>query len=113
MRAFVLAFFILVTPALADFDCGVTCPPGYLGGCVKSEKGCDCSCRKGSKDLRQQIISILASLDASTQLRQEADSLLLKNPEKLEVTLTDKQTSKRFTVIVKRFGQFFDSDASR
>jgi hypothetical protein len=103
MRSLCVLVMILAIPAVADFDCNVTCPAGYTGGCVKSEKGCKCSCDKQAKKVKEDLLKALHDQGASEQTQAQA-SRLLQNETTLKVTtLNDEQTNKKFTIAIMEF----------
>jgi hypothetical protein len=96
-----LSLVCIVTIAAFAFDCKVTCPSGYRGGCVKSPSGCDCSCDKNAKDGHEHILKALATAGASDEVMQKATDLLSKQELIPETTLEDSQTHKTYTIFLQ------------
>src|SRR2546427_5932331 len=100
---FVLAvILILAVPLAFGFDCNVTCPKGYAGVCIKDDKGCNCSCAKDSKAVKDYILNDLKAADASPELQKRVGQLLFRAEDWKEQTLTDENTGKKFTIILKK-----------
>jgi hypothetical protein len=92
---------MLAIPAVADFDCDVTCPAKYKGGCVKSESGCHCSCEKEATKVKDDLLKSLRDQGASEKIQGEAARLFQSETTFKKTTLSDP--NKKFTIFIKDF----------
>lgn len=84
-------------------DCHVNCPKGYHGGCVKYESECYCSCLRNADEAKAAILRFLVRLKASQEFQKEVKTLLRDRDELPATTLTDPETKKTFTILLKTF----------
>jgi hypothetical protein len=98
-----LTLLLFATATAFAYDCKVSCPTGYHGGCVKSSSGCDCSCKKEAKDVISDILTALQRSGASKKLVDNA-ALALQGKEELKenLTLTDEETGKTFIISMNK-----------
>jgi hypothetical protein len=102
MKYFVPMIVIVAATTVFAFDCKVSCPKGYIAGCLKSDNGCDCSCREQAKDAKDDIAKALARANASFDVQRQAQQLLADRIELPERTLMDRDTGKQFTIMLKK-----------
>ena len=102
MKSLLVLMVMLAIPAVADFDCDVTCPTGYKGGCVKSESGCHCSCNKQATKVKEDLLKALRDQGASGTVQGRATALFQKETS-FKRTLNDEQANKKFTIFIKDF----------
>lgn len=102
MRPLLLMTVMLAIPAAADFDCDVTCPSGYKGGCVKSETGCHCSCDKQVAKVKEDLLKTLRDQGASGKVQDQAVHLM-RNETSLKATTLKDEPDKRFTIFIKEY----------
>jgi hypothetical protein len=103
MRSLLVLITMLAIPAVADFDCVVTCPTGYKGGCVKSESGCHCSCEQQARKVKEDLLKALQDQGASEQFQGQVTRLLQSETTLKSTTLSDEQAKKKFTIFIKDF----------
>jgi hypothetical protein len=103
MKSLLVLVVMLAIPAVADFDCDVTCPTGYKGGCVKSESGCHCSCNKQATKVKEDLLKGLRDQGASGKVRDQATRLFQSETSFKTTTLNDEQANKKFTIFIKDF----------
>src|SRR6266849_499957 len=103
MKSVLVLVVMLAIPAVADFDCDVTCPTGYKGGCVKSEGGCHCSCNKQATKVKEDLLKALSAQGASGKVRDQATRLFQNDTSSKTTTLNDEQANKNFTISFKDF----------
>jgi hypothetical protein len=101
-----LVFLFLLTVTLlgaTDTSCHVDCPKGYIGGCVKFEEKCDCSCRVNVEDLKNDLLQFLRRSEASQELVERVREYLQGKEHSATMTFTDKKTNKQYTIVLKDF----------
>lgn len=103
MKSLLVLVVMLAIPAVADFDCDVTCPTGYKGGCVKSESGCRCSCNKQATKVKEDLLKALRDQGASGKVRDQAARLFQSETSFKTTTLNDERTNRNFTIFTKDF----------
>ena len=101
MKSILVITLLLATAVAFDFDCKVTCPTGYRGGCVKSAQGCDCSCQRNAADLRKDLLRALQGQGASEKIQQQATALLQSDSEVPSKTF--RTGNEQFTIFVKKY----------
>src|SRR5881628_3709433 len=103
MRIVLMFVFTLAVTTVLAFECSVTCPKGFIGGCVKSDGGCACSCRPQAAQVKDDILKSLINQGASDDVLKRAGSLLTPPPEKLSgSTLRDQGTGRVFVITVNK-----------
>ncbi len=101
MRRFLgIIVLLLNATTTSGFDCSVSCPTGYLAGCVKSENACDCYCRKEVKDLRLAVVDSLKASGVSKEASEGVGAALPKRPGKFEKTVMED--GKQFTITIRK-----------
>src|SRR5712691_11675862 len=98
MKSLLVLVVMLAIPAVADFDCNVTCPTGYKGGCVKSESGCYCSCDQQGKKVKEDLMKALRDQGATSQFQGQVTRLLQNEKNVKATTRIDDQAKKKFMI---------------
>lgn len=85
----ILLCFAWVHTATA-IDCNVTCPPGYIGGCITTKSGgCYCSCDKASK----LAAALLTNLPKGT-LDKRTIAMLQRSIEAFDKAVADTKRER-------------------
>jgi|SRR5712664_3534315 len=102
-KIILIVIFVAGTATAFGFDCNVTCPSGYVGGCVKSDSGCNCSCKPDAKGVKEDIVKALEAAGATGTIVGQAKGFLGKTTElPFEKTFKDIETGKQFTIFLKK-----------
>ncbi len=104
MKILLVLIFVVAAASALAFECNVTCPKGYVGGCVKSDNGCNCSCKPEAKNVKEDVVKALEAAGASKATVDQVKQFLGNTTKiPIEKTFVDTETNKQFTIVLKKY----------